>query len=161
VTDEPAHTFEVSATRRIDAPPERVYAVFADYREAHPKVLPPSFFAGLTVVEGGQGAGTKLIVHAKVGRRTRDLRGVVTEPEPGRLLVETYPDDHTVTSFLVEPEHDGGSRVTISTVLPKRPGPLGWIERLVVRRMMPRVYNEELDLVAAYVSGEGRGPSAA
>lgn len=151
-----ARTFEVSLTRRIEARPEQVYGVFADYREAHPKVLPPSFFTGLTVEEGGYGAGTKLVVHGKFGGRTRSLRGVVTEPEPGRLLVESYPDDHTVTSFLVEPE-DGGaaSRVTLTSAFPRRRGPAGWIERVVVRRLLRRVYAEELALVADYVASRG------
>ena len=151
-----ARTFELSATRRIDAPAAKVYAVFADYRTAHPAVLPPSFFTGLTVEKGGYGAGTEVVVHGKFGGRTRSLRGVVTEPEPGRLLVETYPADHTVTSFLVEPEPDGkASRVTISSVFPRRAGPLGWIERAFVSRLLRRVYAEELDLVAAYVAREG------
>lgn len=148
-----ASTFEVSLTRRIDAPADEVYAVFADYREAHPKVLPPSFFTGLTVEEGGYGAGTKLIVHGKFAGRVRSLHGVVSEPEPGRLLVESYPEDRTVTSFLVEPEGDGmASRVTLSSTFPWRRGPVGWIERAVVRRLLRRVYAEELDLVAEYVA---------
>jgi uncharacterized protein YndB with AHSA1/START domain len=149
----PGRTFEFSLTRRIDAPADRVYAVFADYREAHPKVLPPSFFTGLTVEEGGYGAGTKLIVHGKFAGRERSLYGLVTEPEPGRLLVESYPEDGTVTSFLVEPEPGGtASRVTLTSVLPRRSGPIGWIERAVVRRLLRRVYAEELQLVADYLA---------
>jgi len=85
-------TFRISATRRIAAPPEAVYAVFADYREAHPRILPPSFFVGLTVEEGGYGEGTVVLVKGRFAGRVRTLRGVVTEPEPGRLLVERYPE---------------------------------------------------------------------
>ncbi len=145
-------TYEVSMTRRIPAPADRVYAVFADYREAHPRILPPSFFVGLTVEEGGYGAGTILVVKGKFAGRVRSMRGVVTEPEPGRLLVETYPEDHTVTSFRVIGEPGGdASSVTISTVLPLRRGPAGWIERAVVRRLLRRVYAEELERVAAFV----------
>jgi len=153
----PAHgarTYEVSMTRRIAAPADRVYAVFADYREAHPRILPPSFFVGLTVEEGGYGAGTVLVVTGRFAGRVRSMRGVVTEPEPGRLLVETYPEDRTVTSFRVVGEPGGdASSVTISSVFPLRRGPAGWIERAVVRRLLRRVYAEELDLVAAYVAG--------
>lgn len=149
----PVRTFEFSVTRRIEAPPEKVYGVFADYREAHPKVLPPSFFTGLSVEEGGYGAGTKIVVHGKFAGRERSLRGIVTEPEPGRLLVESYPDDGTVTSFLVEPEAGGAaSRVTLSSVFPRRWGPVGWLERVIVRRLLGRVYAEELGLVAEYVA---------
>lgn len=144
-------TFELSATREIEAPAEAVYRVFADYVEAHPRILPPAFFEGLTVEEGGYGAGTRIVVRGRFAGRIRALRGVVSEPEPGRLLVETYPDDRIVTSFRVEPE-DGGCRVTISSVLPARRGLLGWIERRMVARLLPRVYAEELDRVAAYVA---------
>ncbi|MEW5928523.1 MAG: SRPBCC family protein [Gemmatimonadota bacterium] len=152
-------TFEISATRTVAAPPEAVYGVFADYREAHPRILPPGFFVGLTVVEGGQGAGTVIDVHGRFAGRTRTIRGVVTEPEPGRLLVESYPAERMVTSFRVLPEPGGGaSRVTLSTVMPRRRGPIGWIEERIVRRLLSRVFAEELGLVAAYLA---RGRAAA
>lgn len=128
--------------------------MFADYREAHPKILPPSFFVGLSVEEGGYGAGTVVVVEGKFAGRVRAIRGIVTEPEPGRRLVESYPADGTVTSFVVDAEPgDDACRVTISTVFPRRRGPLGWIERALVRRVLRKVYREELDLVAAYVAG--------
>jgi hypothetical protein len=123
-------------------------------RDAHPKILPPSFFVGLSVQEGGYGAGTIVMVEGRFAGRIRAIRGIVTEPEPGRRLVESYPDERMVTSFLVDPEPgENACRVTISTVLPKRGGPVGWIERAIVRRLLGRVYGEELDLVAEYVSG--------
>lgn len=151
-----ARTFAVSATRRIAAAPDAVYAVFADYREAHPRILPPSFFDGLTVEEGGYGAGTVLVVKARFGGRVRAMRGVVTEPEPGRLLVETYPDDRIVTSFRVVAERGGdASRVTIASVFPRRWGPVGWAEERVLRRLLEPVYAEELDRVAAYLARGG------
>lgn len=152
-------TFEIAATRRIAAPAEAVYGVFADYREAHPRILPPSFFVGLTVVEGGRGAGTVIDVHGRFAGRTRTIRGLVTEPEPGRLLVESYPAERMVTSFRVVPEPGGAaSLVTISTVMPRRRGPVGWIEERIVRRLLARVFAEELELVAAYLA---RGGAAA
>jgi len=147
-------TFEVSATRRIAAPAEAVYRVFADYREAHPRILPPSFFVGLTVEEGGYGAGTTVLVRGRFAGRTRAMRGHVTEPEPGRLLVETYPAERVVTSFRVVPEPGGeASMVTISSVFPRRWGPVGWLEQRIVRRLLDRVYAEELDRVSAYLAG--------
>ncbi len=146
-------TFEVAANRRIDAPAAAVYAVFADYREAHPRILPRSFFTGLTVERGGVGAGTVLRVSGRFGGRTRTLRGEVTEPEPG-LLVETYPEARSVTSFRVEPEPGGGAcRVTISSRFHRGRGPAGWLQETMVRRLLRRVYAEELDLVAAEVAG--------
>lgn len=145
-------TYAVSTSRRIDAPAERVYAVFADYREGHPKILPSRYFTGLSVEEGGYGAGTRLVVEMRVGGRIRTLRGTVTEPEPGRRLVETYPADRTETAFLVIPRpHENACDVTISTVFPKRWGPIGWLERHIVRRLTDRIYSEELQLLADYV----------
>ena len=146
-------TFEVAVTRRIDAPVEAVYAVFADYREAHPRILPPSFFVGMTVEQGGYGAGTMINVKGRFAGRTRVIRGIVTEPEPGRLLVESYPAERMVTSFHMVPELDAqASMVTLSTVMPRRWGPVGWIEESIVRRLLNRVYAEELDLVAEYLA---------
>ncbi len=146
-----ARTFEVSATRGIPAPAEAVYEVFADYREAHPRILPPSFFVGLRVEEGGYGAGTVVLVDGRFAGRTRTIRGIVTEPEPGRLLVESYPAERMVTSFRVMPD-GAASRVTISTVMPRRWGPVGWLEERIVRRLLGRVFAEELDLVAKYLA---------
>lgn len=152
--DTPARTFQVSVTRRIAASADAVYGVFADYREAHPRILPPRFFRGLTVESGGYGAGTVVLVEGRFAGRTRTIRGVVTEPEPGRLLVETYPAERVVTSFRVVPA--AGDRVaavvTIASVMPRRAGPLGWIEERVLRRMLGRVYEEELRLVAEYLA---------
>ena len=154
-------TFQVAATRRIEATPGRIYSVFADYLDAHPRILPPSFFEGMTVEEGGYGAGTVVRVAGRFGGRRREMRGVVTEPEPGRRLVESYPDDRMVTAFLVEPV-DGGraSEVTISTSLPRRPGIVGWLEERLVRRLLTRVYGEELDLLVQYLDSTG-SPEAA
>ena len=152
-------TFEVAETRRIAAPAEAVYGVFADYRDSHPRILPPSFFVGLTVVQGGYGAGTVIDVAGRFAGRTRIIRGIVTEPEPGRLLVESYPAERMVTSFRVAPATGGNaSMVTISTVMPLRWGPVGWIEERIVRRLLSRVFAEELDLVAAYLA-QRRAPA--
>ena len=154
-----ARTFEVAAARRIEAPAEAVYGVFADSREAHPRILPPSFFVGMTVEQGGYGAGTIVRVKGRFAGRTRVIRGIVSEPEPGRLLVESYPAERMVTSFRVAPEPGGGaSMVTISTVMPRRWGIVGWVEERIVRRLLSRVFAEELDRVAAYLA-RGEAPT--
>jgi hypothetical protein len=157
---DPARTFQIAATRRIQAPPEAVYRVFADYREAHPRILPPSFFVGLEVREGGYGAGTVVLVTSRFAGRTRTIRGMVTEPEPGRLLVESYPEENMVTSFRVDPVGVDASSVTISTELQRRGGLLGWVEERFVRWLLSRVFAEELDRVAAYLAQPGAKPAA-
>lgn len=154
IQEAPARTFDVAMTRRIAAPTDAVYRVFADYVEAHPRILPPRFFSGLTVETGGYGAGTVVLVEGRFAGRTRTIRGIVTEPEPGRLLVESYPAEGIVTSFRVDRAAGDmvASVVTISSTMPRRGGPLGWIEERVLRRVLGRVYAEELGLVAEYLA---------
>jgi len=144
-------TFEVAVTRRVDAPSEAVYRVFADYQTAHPRILPRRFFVGLQVEQGGYGAGTIILVEGRFGK-PRIIRGIVTEPEPGRLLVESYPEQRMVTSFRVLPAGNDASEVTISTAMPRRSGLLGWIEERFVRRLLSRVFVEELGLVAEFLT---------
>jgi hypothetical protein len=76
--------------------------------------------------------------------RTTTMRAAVTEPEPGRVLVETDPEGAVVTTFTVDPEADGArSRVTIATDLEVA----GWLRRLLVTRFLRRVYAREIALL--------------
>ncbi len=54
-----------SAERTIPAPAAAVYALLADYRDGHPRILPPAF-SDLTVLQGGIGAGTDHSVRPQV-----------------------------------------------------------------------------------------------
>ena len=132
--------FSVSAA--LDAQADAVYGAIADYRDRHPRIVPNPPFAKLEVLEGGTGAGTVIRLEMKVLGRTQVSRGTVTEPEPGRLLVEAY-DNGYVTSFLVEPLDEGRARVTITTEL-GRGGLVGRVERWMVERLLGAVYREEL-----------------
>ena len=137
------HTYTVSSSRRIEVAPELVYGIIADYVTGHPQIVPPRYFRDLTVLKGGYGEVTEIAVTMlALGRETR-FSAVVTEPIPGRLLVETAPAEGVVTSFRVEPVASG-SDVTIQTELPLRPGPGGTIERMVSSLFLRRVYREEL-----------------
>ena len=63
----------------------------------------------------GVGAGTVIRVDMRVLGRPQTFRAVVTEPEPGRVLVETN-DNGYVTTFTVEPRAEGQhAYVTIAT----------------------------------------------
>lgn len=158
--ERPRRTFEVAATRRIQAPAAAVYEVFADYREAHPRILPPRFFVGLTVEAGGHGDGTVILVSGRFAGRTRVIRGIVSEPEPG-VLVERYPAERMVTTFRVVAEPDPGvCQVTIASALPRRWGPPGWLEERLVRRLLTGVFAEELERVEDYLRGGGEGAPA-
>jgi hypothetical protein len=146
------HSVEASA--EIGAAAERVYGIVADYREGHPRIIPKSFFSGIEVEEGGVGAGTVIRVGVHFAGRRSSFRAAVTEPEPGRVLVETDLDGGPVTTFTCEPFGPGRTRVTISTLLQRRGKRLGLFERFLTRRFLRRVYAEELKLLAAAATGE-------
>lgn len=133
----------ISESREIAAPAARLYGLIADYREGHPRILPPQYFAFLEVEEGGVGAGTRIRFAMRAFGKLNHARAVVTEPVPGRDLVETIPEGGIVTTFRVEPLGEARARVTITTAYAK-PGLAGWIERLVGTRYLRRVYVAEL-----------------
>ena len=141
--------YQVSAVRRIDAAPERVFDILADYRVGHPAILPTRFYTGLAVEQGGYGAGRVSRYGWRAGGGVNRARAAVTEPVPGRVLVETDLGGRgIVTTFTVTPARDGGSQVEFATDIPSRGGPLGALERWFVRRYLRRVYAEELQLLA-------------
>jgi len=76
------------AARLVHSTPERVYTTIADYRNRHARILPEEF-SGLTVERGGIGDGTIIRFQMRVFGRTQTFRAAITEPEPGRVLVET------------------------------------------------------------------------
>ena len=138
-------SFTVKASARVGAPADVVYGIIADYRNGHPHILPKQYFEWLEVERGGRGEGTVIRFQMRVLGQTRVLRAVVTEPEPGRVLVETDTGGGgPVTTFTVEPE-ESGSHVTFSTELTSAGGPLGVLERFVLRRILRRVYARELE----------------
>ena len=63
----------VSAERSIAAPAARVYRLIADYREHHPRFLPPAF-SDFQVERGGVGAGTVIRFRLAAGGRNRAHR---------------------------------------------------------------------------------------
>ncbi|HST58947.1 MAG TPA: SRPBCC family protein [Longimicrobium sp.] len=134
----------VSATAVVQAAPEVVYGIFTDYHDAHPRVLPKRAFGALVVERGGTGAGTVFTVELRQGPRTKVLRMEVTEPQPGRVLMEKDVDSDMVTTFTVEPA-DGGrdARVTITTRW-TRAGIAGLVERLIAPPLMRPVFLEEI-----------------
>jgi hypothetical protein len=140
-----AKTFTVEAAAQVEAPADVVYALIADYRKGHPHILPRKYFEWLEVEQGGRGAGTVIRFQMRVLGQSRVLRAVVTEPDPGRVLVETDTGgDGPVTTFTVEPT-GGGAHVNIHTELTAAGGPLGVLERFVLKRILRRVFRCELE----------------
>ncbi|NTU81592.1 MAG: SRPBCC family protein [Chloroflexales bacterium] len=141
-------TYAVSASALIAAPPQRVYGVIADYHQGHPLIIPRPPFVALVVEQGGIGAGTVIRVQMHVLGQRQGFRSVVTEPEPGRVLVETN-DNGSVTTFTVEPRAEGRhAYVTISTAMPRRAGLIGTLERWFVTRLLRPTYGRELGQLA-------------
>ena len=117
----------VSVSALIPAPAQKVYGIIADYHNGHTHILPKPWFLSLEVVEGGVGAGSVIAVSMRLLGRTQHFRATVSEPQPGRVLVETN-EDGTVTSFTVDPQPGGQCRVTIVTETTVREGIPGKIE---------------------------------
>ncbi len=125
-----------------------MYGIVADYRGGHPRILRKQFH-DMVVERGGIGDGTIVRFQVTLFARTQTLRAHVTEPEPGRVLVEAYQNG-TVTTFTADPLQDGGAtRMTIATVMQSRGGMLGAIERFLVPRVLRRIYADELTRLEA------------
>jgi Polyketide cyclase / dehydrase and lipid transport len=137
---------KANASATIDAPAAKVYAIIADYKSGHPSILPPHIFKDLSVEKGGVGAGTVIRFKMTIMGTTRDLRATVTEPEPGRVLVETY-EGGEVTTFTVEPLGERQTKVTIQTLW-QAGWFIGLIQRLPAPKILRRVYDEELGNLA-------------
>jgi hypothetical protein len=138
----------------LKVPPARAYAIIANYREHHPNILPKRYFSGLEVEAGGVGEGTVFRAEMSAAGRKRAFRGVVTEPEPGRVIVETYPESGTVTTFTVDPDRDAGSAtVTIATEWTTRGGLLGMVESTLTAGYLRRVFTQELARLESYAAG--------
>jgi hypothetical protein len=142
-------THRFSASALIHAPPQNLYAIIADYHQGHPQILPKPPFVSLAVEQGGTGTGTVIRVHMRALGQLQTFRAVVTEPEPGRILMETN-DNGYITTFTVEPRADGQhAYVTIATEITGRAGVLGALERWFVTWLLRPVYVKELGLLAA------------
>ena len=148
-----------SAERTVGAPAAAVYALLADYRDGHPRILPPAF-SDLTVLRGGIGAGTEFRFALTLAGRKHEGEARVEEPEPGRVLSEIYPEKNAVTRFIVDPV-GSQSRVRIETSWEPSRGLAGVIERLLTPRMFRKLFTQELDLIERWAIDRRSSPTAA
>lgn len=146
------HIITVSAV--IPARRERVYSLISNYRDGHPRILPKQF-TSLVVEEGGIGAGTVIRFQMSFFGKKQTFRAAITEPEPGRVLVETDLDSNgAITTFTVNPGHaPADTNVTISTELPVRAGLLGTMERTLSTLFLRPIYKRELENLARVSTG--------
>jgi len=76
----------------------------------------------------------------------------VSEPEPGRVLVEQDIDSaqNVITTFTVTPVEQGQKyHVEITTTMNTNPGLRGLMERIIVPIINPQIYRKELKLLEA------------
>jgi polyketide cyclase/dehydrase/lipid transport protein len=147
----------------VRAPARAVYSLIADYRNGHPRMLPTRYFPRLEVERGGTGAGTIIRFQLRMFGVTREVRAEITEPTPGRVLVETELATGARTTFTITAEGGGEMcRVEIDTQWDTK-GLRGWVERMTVPRLLQRIYREQLAKLAAVAEGErvtqGGGPA--
>ena len=144
----------ISASAIIPARRDRIYSLIANYSDGHQRILPKQF-TSLVVEQGGTGAGTIIRFQMSLLGKKQTFRAAITEPEPGRVLVETDLDTNgAVTTFTVNPgTAPADSRVTISTDLPVRAGFLGRIERTISTLLLRPIYVKELENLARVATG--------
>jgi hypothetical protein len=142
-------TFCVEQSAEVNAPADVAYRIIADFKH-HDHITPRPPFSPIVVEQGGVGAGTVIHFQTTFLGRTDNCHSVITEPQPGRVMVETETIRNTVTTFTVDPVASGRSRVTISCVFQGRGGLLGVIERWMVTRLMTRVLAKEIQLLEEY-----------
>ncbi len=145
---------QVKAEAILAARAQDIYATIADYRNGHPHIVPKENFSDIIVEEGGYGAGTTMRFEVKALGQTQHYHQIVSEPEPGRVLVEQDIASRAQlsTTFIVDPLEDGTkARVQIQTALNPSPGLQGLIERFLLPRVLLPIYLKELRQLEAFV----------
>ena len=140
-------SLQFSVERLVDAPAEVVYHCLADYREHHRAggFLPP-VFTDLQVLHGGVGAGTVIRFTTRLAGRTVTRTQEVTEPEPGRVLVES--GDGEGSTFTVEPR---GERALVRIDSVVRAGGLeGLLLSWLGERLLRPILTDELARLERY-----------
>ena len=143
-----AHVVVASAERTIDAPADEVYGYLADM-QLHSRFLPPPFY-DFQVEAGGVGTGSVVRFKINFAGGVRELRMQVTEPEPGRTMVQTDTGGSgLVMTFTVTPQGEQ-ALVNISSGFDGETGVAGFVERIIAPRRLHRVYAKELARLDAY-----------
>lgn len=141
----------MSAERVLDAQADVVYRCIADYRRHHrPGGFLPPAFTDLQVERGGVGAGTVIRFTTRIAGAARTFVQEVSEPEPGRVLVEA--GSGSTTTFTVDPA-GRQSRVRFDCVIEAK-GVSGLLTRLFAPRLLRSVCAEELQRLETYAQAQ-------
>lgn len=136
----------------IDANAKDIYAVLADYHVGHAAILPRPPFTDLIVEKGGIGAGTVLTTRVKAYGRIMSYHQVVSEPEPGRVIMEKDMDTAQYSMFTLDPLNGGKqTRVTIFCEFPVVPGFEGVLQRMFQPAYSRGILKQELHNLAHYL----------
>ncbi|GLV53784.1 polyketide cyclase [Dictyobacter sp. S3.2.2.5] len=137
----------------IPAPPAAVYAILADYRRGHMKIMPRQYIRQFEVESGGQGAGTVIRYRVHAYGIERAARAVVSEPEPGRMLVERETTSSLVTMFAVTPAM-GGEQTHVQLTAHWEPAPTLWgrLQQALYPAILKNVFTQELNALARYAA---------
>ena len=142
-------------TGTINASPETVYSILSDYEVGHPAILPHPPFVGLDVESGGRGAGTRFEVRMSVFGSKQSFRMEVTEPDPGRVLVEEDQAAGVMTTFTLEPTAGGSNtRLTIATDARPAEGLRGWVAKRTNPSIMRRIYKKQIAMIDRYANSD-------
>ena len=142
---------QIEVSGVVDARSELIWDILTDYQNKHPHILPKQYFTELFVEKGGKGAGTEIRVAMKVMGAKRVFYMVVSEPEPGRVMVETDKATGQETTFTVYPLAEGNqSRVTITTGFQPGAGLTGFFEKLFTTPVIKRIFKKQLQQLASY-----------
>jgi hypothetical protein len=141
-------TVTASATKAVDAPPERVLEFLRDYREGRPRILTDNYSA-YRVESGGVGNGTVIGYHFAAGGRERDYRLAVEEDSGG--LFERDQLSSFVSRWSVAPS-GAGAEVTLEASWQGAGGIGGVFERTFAPLGLRRIYGEILEKLAVELS---------
>lgn len=141
-------TIHIEAERVIDAAPDQVYNMVADYRTTHKNILPPDTYIDYQVEQGGQGAGTVFSYKMKTPMRPepRAYKMQVSTPTPGSILQESDQNSTMVTTWTVSPAEGGSKsrvRVTVEWESSAK-GMGGFMERTFAPGATKRIYENVL-----------------
>jgi Polyketide cyclase / dehydrase and lipid transport len=126
-----------------------VRAFLRDYREARPRILTDNYSA-YRVEAGGEGAGTVVAYHFAAGRRERDYRLRVEEPDGS--LRERDELSSFISTWTVAPA-GSGSTVSIESSWEGAGGVAGIFEGFFAPLGLRRIYGAMLARLAAAIDG--------
>lgn len=146
-------TIEYSAV--INARPDIIWRVLTDYRHAHRAILPKPYFNDMVVEQGGIGAGTVILTTMTIWGQHYSFHQLVSEPEPGRVLVETDMETGQYSMFTLDALDAGQpTRVTITSVFPREAGIQGWLQSMLQPAITRHIYKKELQNLALYLADQ-------